>query len=234
MSRIHLSLRIVLSASALTAFTACDLEERPDTELALDVEDSDLDIVELDGHTSTPSDPAVLLASPQGQQQQPVVQMWSWTSFGYLSALSDGDVVQLNNRQRGFIGCPDLATVSATPAPPNPTAGYAWLVHVVDVDNDGQDERQFEALDLNGNPTGRFLKMKNDDSVVCDSINGIGDAAAWIQTNGYGATTSGWTKLYGQMRSLKYDRCIQLTDPSAPIGDICPGDYRAFSFEVLN
>ncbi|PRP96069.1 hypothetical protein [Enhygromyxa salina] len=237
MSRLQLplahTLRIALAACTLTSLAACDPGEVHDVDaLELDEFDVELDIEALDG--TEPGEAASgVLATEQGNEQ-PVIQVTSWTIISDLNSLADGDIVQLGSRQQGFVGCPGLSTVSATHAPASGSQGYTFTVHVVDIDMDGQTERQFEALDVQGNPTGRFLKMEDDLSVECNVIGGIGDAAAWTQASGYSATTSGWTLRYGQMRSLKHQRCIEVSDPNAPVGDTCSGGYRAFSFHVLN
>ena len=146
--------------------------------------------------------------------------------------LNEGEVVLLNSYVEGYLGCDGNGAVTASKTLGNPD-GRIWRVHLVDLDNDGDDEMQFELANATGY-TNTYLKMDNLGILHCGSITGIGDAAAWNWGNWYGHTGTVYRAISRSLVSYKHGECIHASSLGGH-GGVCNHHIStSFNMEILD
>lgn len=201
--------------------------------LACDREDSDLEAAQPGVESlAVDNDSAVLgRLSAVGDPASSAIGVGAAEALGYISLLTDGDIVMIQNNISGYVGCDDNGNVVMNTTPGS-TDGWLWKVHQVNPGGIGAPEFQFERLDADGR-TFTYLKMDNTDAVFCGEITGNGDAASWTDAT---AALHGnfYRRNFMGLENYKHGRCVELSGGSAS-GVSCGGAYdKVFTIMVLD
>jgi len=215
----------LLCTFALPLNAGCDLETEDSMSLVSEAEDDELSepiVAEAGGELALEPDAAASITYAN-----------TYKGLGRLDTLADGDIVMIENYHRGYLGC-----IGGTPEfdqAPHNIDNYAWRVHEVDLDGDGNAEFQFELIDGSGF-TNTYLKMNAAGTVFCGTIGGIGDAAAWHE-DAFDRTGGGthYRKAHVQLQNEKQGLCLQGSSSAAALSKSCGLSYwdMAFWVEVI-
>ncbi len=157
---------------------------------------------------------------------------YSRRSVLLTSTLTEGDAVMLRSKFQGYLGCDADGNVSTSKTPQD-LDGRIWQVHLADIDSDGDDEMQFELLDSSGG-TGMYLKMKGSGLLHCNTITGIGDAAAWNWGQWYGEGGSIYHTVSRSLINYKQGLCFHATS-IGEVGATCNHHINTlFNLEILD
>lgn len=226
---------LALLVAGLAPAVGCDHEAELDDGIA-DLEEAELDAepgdIE-DDPAAAPIDHApVEVLTEIDDPSAAAIVAYSRRSVLRTSTLVEGEVVMLRSHTEGYLGC-DANGATTTSKTPSNTDGRVWRVHLVDLNNNGQDEMQFELVDDSGY-TNTYLKMNNWGTLYCGAITGIGDAAAWSWGSFYGHAGTMFRKVSRSLINYKRGLCIHAS-PSGQIGATC-NHYAetTFNMEILD
>ncbi|MCA9704729.1 MAG: hypothetical protein KDK70_02630 [Myxococcales bacterium] len=203
---------------------ACDAEDSFDTEVLADLDQD----VEGPALAQAAARDLVSSAAPAAS-----TTVHEYIGAHALDSFADGDVVMIKNWWRGYLGCADDGDGTVGSHNPATLDPYAWLVHLTDIDGDGTTELQFEQLDDAGG-TQIYLKMNSAGEVSCDTITGIGDAAAW-NIGGLFVSSGVYKRAARQLINYKQDLCLQVDSNDQGASATCNGFmHKLFTFETID